>query len=298
MTENEPQNIPAIDSDNVEVNQESFYPDLSATVVLFFVFILNSIMVGIPAGILIIGLNTVFLKSPLLISLFNFLLYVAPVLITIKYVVRKSKERQGFFSRICFNKIQWWLVPVIIVGTLALVILLARLSTWIPMPKFIQKLFENPLNKGIMSIIIAILVAPVLEEILCRGIVLRGLLKNYPPFKAILISAIFFGAIHLNPWQGIPATFDGLFLGWVYYKTQSVIPGMIIHAAINITAVSFLFLPRNQQDFISLLGLPHYLLLCLISIIIFAAVCTIIQKKIIPIPMPTNKGFVEANALP
>jgi membrane protease YdiL (CAAX protease family) len=171
-------------------------------------------------------------------------------------------------------------VPVVIISTLALVIGLQRVSDLIPMPKAVEKFFENLFTKNIFSIISLTIAAPILEEILCRGIVLKGLLKNYPPHKAILISAIFFGAIHMNPWQALPAFFGGLFIGWVFYKTQSIIPGMIIHATINTSFVLVLFfLPRNQQDFLSLLGTPHYIILCLLSAVIFSAGCLIIYKK-------------------
>ncbi|WP_409994892.1 CPBP family intramembrane glutamic endopeptidase [Chitinophaga pinensis] len=44
------------------------------------------------------------------------------------------------------------------------------------------------------------------------------MLKRYPPRKAIVISALFFGLIHLNPWQALPAFCIGLLLGWVFTK--------------------------------------------------------------------------------
>lgn len=131
-----------------------------------------------------------------------------------------------------------------------------------------------------------VIAAPIIEEILCRGIILKGLLKNYQPSKAILISAVFFGAIHLNPWQAIPAFFGGLFLGWAYYKTQSVIPGMIIHATINGTAALILFLPHNQQNLLALWGLPYYLVALLTSILVFSSICIFIQKKVQINPVP------------
>jgi membrane protease YdiL (CAAX protease family) len=288
VSQNEPQDIQAIDLNSIEASQEINYPDLKSIVILFFVFILNTFIVAIPAIIIIIGLNTQFVNSPLLKSLLNLLTYIATLLITIRYVIRKSKKEQGYFSKINFNKIQGWLIPVIIIGTLALIVPLEWVSDLIPMPKSVQKFFEAAFTKDIFSIISLIIAAPIMEEILCRGIILRGLLKNYPPYKAILISAIFFGAIHLNPWQAIPAFLGGLFLGWVYYKTQSVIPGMIIHATINITAALFLFLPSHQQDLLSLLGMPYYLVACMVSIIVFTVTCIIINKKVLIIWEPVN----------
>ena len=288
MSQNELQDIQAIDLNSIEAGQEFNYPDLKSTITLFFVYILNTFIIAIPAVIIILGLNTLYFNSPLLKSLLNLLTYIATLLITIRYVIKRSKKQQGYFPKISFNKVQGWLIPVIIIGTLALVIPLDWVSDLIPMPKSVQKFFEATFTKDIFSIITMVIAAPIMEEILCRGIILRGLLKNYSPYKAILISAIFFGAIHLNPWQAIPASLGGLFLGWVYYKTQSVIPGMIIHATINITAALFLFLPNHQQDLLGLLGLPYYLVACLVSIIVFTTTCVIINKKVLIIQKPIN----------
>ena len=288
MTENEPQDISAFDIEIVETGQKVIYPDIKSTVVLFFVFILTNFIVAIPAIILVIGLNGLYLNTPLLKSSLNLLLYVATLLITIWSAIKRSKKQQGYFLRISFSKIPAWLVPVVIIGTLAMVIPLEQTSAWIPMPNSIQKLFQSTFTKDIISIINVAIAAPVLEEILCRGIVLRGLLKNYSPYTAVLVSAIFFGAIHLNPWQAIPAFLGGLFLGWIYYKTQSVVPGIFIHATINVTATLFLFLPHNQQGFLGLLGTHYYLGALVVSILVFTAVCFIIQKKVSIIPNPVD----------
>ena len=76
--------------------------------------------------------------------------------------------------------------------------------------------------------------APFFEEWLCRGMVLRGLLsKKIKPVWAILISAVFFGVIHLNPWQAVPAILLGLLFGYVYYKTGSLKLTMLMHFANN-----------------------------------------------------------------
>lgn len=217
-------------------------------------------------------------NSKLLRSALNLLTYLIIFSLTIRYAVRKSKEQNPVPFNISFNKIQGWLIPVLIITTLALVVGLERISEIIPIPKVMQKIFETAFTKDIFSVITTVIVGPILEEILCRGIILKGLLKNYGPYKAILISATFFSVMHLNPWQALPAFFGGLFLGWVFYKTQSVIPGIIIHATINSTAMVFLFLPQKQQDLSGLVGIPYFLLY-FFAIAVFTVGCLIINKK-------------------
>lgn len=80
--------------------------------------------------------------------------------------------------------------------------------------------------------------APFFEEWLCRGIVLRGLLKKVSPAWAVVISAAFFALIHMNLWQAVPAFLMGLVFGYVYYKTGSLKLTMLMHFANNTMALA------------------------------------------------------------
>ena len=79
--------------------------------------------------------------------------------------------------------------------------------------------------------------APIFEEWCVRGMVLRGLLTRKKPFWAILISALFFCIMHLNPWQGIEALIIGMIMGYVYFKTGSLLLTMLIHFVNNAFSV-------------------------------------------------------------
>ena len=78
------------------------------------------------------------------------------------------------------------------------------------------------------------ILAPLLEELLCRGIMLRGMLaRRKAPWKAIVWSALIFAVMHMNPWQSIPAFLIGLLLGWVYYRTHSLWATIFLHCLNN-----------------------------------------------------------------
>jgi membrane protease YdiL (CAAX protease family) len=254
------------------------YPNWKSLFGLFFIFLLYTTIGAILLGVFLADAKN--LATPLVKSLLTLVFYVATMLLTIRYAIKKSKKQLSSSFDFSLNKPQGWLIPVIIISTLALVVGLEGVSSLIPMPEYVRKVFERAFAKNVFSLIAIIIAAPIIEEILCRGIVLKGLLKNYPPQKAILISAIFFGVLHLNPWQALPAVFGGLFLGWIFYKTKSVIPGMIIHATINGTAMSLLFFPGFKNGFLSALGLPYYIVLCVIATIVFVGGCVVIQRKV------------------
>jgi hypothetical protein len=122
-----------------------------------------------------------------------------------------------------------------------------NLCRWIlPMPAWLAELFralvldqEHPWS----SVLLLSLVAPVTEELLFRGLILRGLLARYAAPKAILLSAFLFGLAHFNPWQFVSATVLGVLFGWLFVRTRSLIPCLAGHALTNTLALAVTYLP-------------------------------------------------------
>lgn len=102
---------------------------------------------------------------------------------------------------------------------------------------FFTGVMEGLLGQNIILVFIVMcVVAPVFEEILFRGIILRGLLKNIKPWPAILVSSLLFAIFHLNIWQGISSFLFGIFMGWVLYRTGSLYLVIFSHFVINFMA--------------------------------------------------------------
>lgn len=95
-----------------------------------------------------------------------------------------------------------------------------------------SRLFDSDLGVwgGILRIVI---IAPVVEELIFRGVIMSGFSRIYHPVFAIFFSALLFALFHLNPWQ-FPATFAlGLILGWIRLRTGSVLACIAGHAIHN-----------------------------------------------------------------
>ena len=116
----------------------------------------------------------------------------------------------------------------------------------IAMPEQTVALFENIMKEPLGYLVIGILV-PVAEEVVFRGGILRVLLALFSRnmhWIAIVISALIFGAVHMNLAQGIHAFVIGLLLGWMYYRTRSIFPGIVLHWINNSVAyVMFNLMP-------------------------------------------------------
>ena len=108
------------------------------------------------------------------------------------------------------------------------------------------ELFSGIMKQPLGYLILGIL-APITEEIVFRGALLRVLLETFGHQKrwiAIVISALIFAVIHGNVAQGTHAFIGGIALGWLYMRTRSVLPGIVLHWVNNsIAYITFNLLP-------------------------------------------------------
>lgn len=97
----------------------------------------------------------------------------------------------------------------------------------------LTNLIEDEMNELIsndLGYFTLCLFAPFVEETVFRGAVLRSLLPRMKSrWGAIAISAALFAIVHMNPAQMPHAFLAGLLLGWMYSRTQSILPGVVYH---------------------------------------------------------------------
>jgi uncharacterized protein len=155
-------------------------------------------------------------------------------------IVHSIRSRKLGTSTYNFRIASWKLVFPLIVASVALLFgVIGPLISLIPMPPEVHEGFTSMMGSASPAMfIVLVIAAPLLEELLFRGIMLDGLLQRYRPVTAILVSSVIFGLAHLNPWQFVTAFVIGCFAGWVYLRTRSVGPCILIHATINFCAYS------------------------------------------------------------
>ena len=114
---------------------------------------------------------------------------------------------------------------------------------------------------GIAGALNACIFGPIMEEICFRGLILDGLLKTRcRPWLAILISALLFALLHGLGANFVTAMLFGILVGWLYWRTGSIIPGIIIHITNNsLTAIDI----SNQTN-------AFYLIILVVSLVLLA----------------------------
>jgi membrane protease YdiL (CAAX protease family) len=103
----------------------------------------------------------------------------------------------------------------------------------VPMSDEEIELFDAVMAPGVISVLFACVGAPVLEEMLFRGVMLRGFLRRYTRNFSILWSAALFAIAHLNLYQVATALALGIVAGWLYERCRSLWPCVLLHAAYN-----------------------------------------------------------------
>lgn len=156
-------------------------------------------------------------------------------------------------SRECISKIM--LAFMCAVGTITTAVLVEPLAALVPTTGPIMGPFYQFTKQALemltgaplwIALLSTAIFAPFFEEWLCRGMVLRGLLQKTSPYIAIIVSAVFFAAIHMNPWQAVPAFTLGCLFGLVYYKTGSLKLTMLMHCVNNSFSVLMSRIPAFE----------------------------------------------------
>ena len=167
-----------------------------------------------------------------------------------------------------------------------------------PMPEWLETMLKGMTGGAFWANFLCVSIfAPFFEEWLCRGMVLRGLLGNgMRPVWAIVVSALFFALIHLNPWQAVPAFLLGCLFGFVYYRTGSLLLTMLMHFANNTCALicGHIDSLKDYDNWMQILGGRLYA-------VVFAAcailiVLVILSLRRIPVQRP-NGSCDEVPAL-
>ena len=143
----------------------------------------------------------------------------------------------------------------------------------------------NIMAAGGWMMFTSIVIAPIMEEILFRGILQDALMRKYGVFVGILIASAVFGIVHLIPQQVVNAFMIGIVLGYIYYRTGALLPVILIHCINN--AISYFTWMLNGETLLTTreqmgndtLYFTVYGIACVLFVIGFVSIAIRISKE-------------------
>ena len=253
-----------------------FMPDFSDLIWILVLFLVGMFLGGIVAAAL------TFIMSPEFATTYGMVIvYPLQFIPAMLYASAKSRRNEGFEKGYALDSQNFGgrrgLSMALIVSAMAVAgaFVIEPVSMLLPeMSEAMKAAMEMMLNGPTWIVLISVSVfAPFFEEWLCRGIILRGLLKKVKPVWAIVISALIFGLIHGNLWQAIPAFIIGVILGYVYYKTGSLKLTMLMHCVNNTLSVIVSRIPafEDVEFFAEVMSPWAYVLVVLAFAVVLAS---------------------------
>ncbi len=175
------------------------------------------------------------------------ILLVVSFIVILLYVHYRADLTWEDISRSFNVDFDWRVWPCVTISIVGMAMVLFELDKALvrimPMPEWVQDTLHSAFGRETSfssALLYAVIVGPLVEEVLHRRIILSGLLANYNAINAFVWSAVLFGVFHLIPWQ-IPGAFlGGLLLAWWVIRTGSLLPALFGHVLNNIIGVASL----------------------------------------------------------
>jgi len=225
------------------------YPNIAQTIGLLALVYAIQFGLAIPVAFIALASGTLkIFENPLTVAFFNTVSIGLVLLIGLK--LAKASFREVFL----FKPIRFILLIPMTFTVIGIGILLSEvdnlLRIFLPIPEWLEKALQSFFGGSqnvFSSFFTLVVVAAVTEELLFRGLILRGFLQNYSVRKAIVVSALLFGAFHLNPWQFTGAVVLGGVFAWWFVKTRSLLPCLFGHALNNGLPLIALGIPQLKD---------------------------------------------------
>ena len=225
---------------------QKYYPSILQAIHLLILYIFIQAIVDFPLALVDYYKNTEYMYHPVK----RVLLSAGSTIFILVYGYRKMKV--PFFKVFSLKFFNPLIIAAIITFFWGMHNLLGELNLWvekmIPAPQWFWEMFGKTLDIDYNrwgTFMKVVIIAPVVEELIFRGIILQGFRRNYNAFVSVFMSALLFALFHLNPWQ-FPATFVlGLLLGWIMVMNNNILLAIIGHSINNLMALLSITYPEE-----------------------------------------------------
>ena len=222
-----------------------------------FIIVFLSILSAFLAGGVITWFGVSYAEShKKIITFISFI--VGQILMVVPLIVFLKFKKRPLFHSVRFKILKNSEIKPIILFSTGLIILSDEvdriIQLFVPTPEYVLDL--NYLLKpdsflgAILLFIAVVILAPLGEEIVFRGFLQQILEKYWKDItQAILFTSLIFSLIHMNPYWFFQIYFLGIILGFLAWKTKSIIAPLILHSLNNCMALLLSSLELQQNNF-------------------------------------------------
>ena len=216
------------------------------------------------------------------------------------FVIRRNKMSiRALFGKIPFDY-NWWPLILMVLGGLAYSTG-ASVVVMYPLAKLNSEFVNDIMNSGplsesaISSFILLVILAPLLEEMVFRGLLFTRLTNKWGTTRAMIVSSLFFGLLHF-PFNPIGAFLLGIVACVLYARTRTLLLPIALHAMYNLLVWGLMFTSESEgMDFGSTDFLAQYAFEGLIAMMLGAPIIFFIlgrwwPSRGTPLPYEVNTG--------
>ncbi len=179
------------------------------------------------------------------IGLGESILYLAAILLLLRVMKRSYKD-------LGLGPVRWFYILISILVGIFLFLgigLLGNLLTYLlgtPAPQSFTLVLQGAKYTWQLPILLILggIVAPLKEEILFRGLFYPPLRRAYGRVMGILLTGIFFAALHFDLVRFVPLLIGGIVLTWLYERSSSLWPSIVAHGTWNVLMALALWIQR------------------------------------------------------
>jgi uncharacterized protein len=258
-----------------------YYPTVMQAVHLVILYIFIQTVVDFPLAVIDYFRDTNYLYNPLK----KIVLGVGSVVFILWYGFRKTgNPLREVFPLKKFNLFLIFLLFLFFLGMQQWLNIGNKwVDTVLPPPawfwEMFDKIFENDFGfwGAFMKVVV---IAPVVEELIFRGVIMHGLMRNYSKGTAVFFSGLLFALFHLNPWQ-FPATFVlGMILGWIMIRTRNIALCITGHAINNLLVLlSISWMQQIKESPLASLSVLQVLIISAFLVILSLVLMKVITRK-------------------
>ena len=162
------------------------------------------------------------------------------------FLIRKKK----FFKEVCIRPIPAKGILPIAVMAAGFNLITSVVISFIPWPQgWMESYMANSsvIDNSIAAWVTTVVMAPILEEIVFRGLMYTRLKKGLPVIAAAIITSLVFGTVHGTIIWAIYTFVFSMILIWVFERFQSLTACIVLHMAYNLSGMALSLIPEDAS---------------------------------------------------